>query len=141
MYCLQTEVKATADGDIAGTEVADADAEPQEEVPFNLATLRKHLADVILARKVLSGDNFARQKLLEASVYDVAVQRLKHQAETLEHLGIGSKGLEHAELKALLWNWHQKLTVRLKAEVALLIKEEDKSSTLSGPSSPIHPFD
>ncbi|KAI0340467.1 DNA/RNA polymerase [Trametopsis cervina] len=124
----KTEVKATADGDIAGTEVADADAGPQEEVPFNLATLRKHLADVILARKVLSGDNFARQKLLEASVYDVAVQRLKHQAETLEHLGIGSKGLEHAELKALLWNWHQKLTVRLKAEVALLIKEEDKST-------------
>lgn len=74
---------------------------------------------------MLTGDNLSRQKLLEASVYDVAVERLKHQAQKLEDLGLGNKGLEHADLKGWMWNWHQKLQVRLKAEVADLVAQEE----------------
>ncbi|KAF8141815.1 hypothetical protein EV363DRAFT_1467981 [Boletus edulis] len=44
------------------------------EIPFNLDNLRKHLAQVTLACRVLPEDVAARQKLLEASVYDVAVE-------------------------------------------------------------------
>ncbi|KAI0731720.1 hypothetical protein BC629DRAFT_1718248 [Irpex lacteus] len=99
--------------------------EDLEKVPFNLSTLRKHLSEVILARRVLSGDNLARQKLLEASVYDVAVERLRHQVQTLEGLGLGNKGLEHVDLKTWMWQWHQKLQVRLKVEIEDLVKQEE----------------
>ncbi|KAF8550661.1 hypothetical protein OG21DRAFT_1487603 [Imleria badia] len=54
-----------------------------EEIPFNLDNPRKHLAQVTLARRVLPEDVASRQKLLEASVYDVAVERLKHEAKKL----------------------------------------------------------
>ncbi|KAF8119543.1 hypothetical protein EV363DRAFT_1197176, partial [Boletus edulis] len=47
---------------------------PAGEIPFNLDNLRKHLAQVTLARRVLPEDVAARQKLLEVSVYDVAVE-------------------------------------------------------------------
>ncbi|KAI0087670.1 DNA/RNA polymerase [Irpex rosettiformis] len=119
------KVKHAVDGSVSDVEVTDA-PEGVTEIPFNLFTLRKHLSEVILARRVLSGDNLARQKLLEASVYDVAVERLKHQVQTLEGLGLGNKGLEHADLRAWMWNWHQKLQVRLKWEVADLVSQEEK---------------
>ena len=120
------EAKFDADGIVRGFEVTEPVEKVEEEIPFNLATLRKHLAEVVLARRVLSEDNIARQKLLEESVYDVAVQRLKHQAQTLEELGLGNKGLQHADLKAWMWAWHQKLQERITAEVAELVKQESK---------------
>ncbi|KAL6308760.1 DNA/RNA polymerase [Sparassis latifolia] len=94
--------------------------EPEYEVPFNLETLRRHLSQIIFARRVLPEDVAARQKLLEESVYDVAVQRLKHQAEVLDELGLGNKHLHDVDLRTWMWNWHQKLQVRLKAEIANL---------------------
>lgn len=122
------EAKFAADGSVRDFEITEPVQMTEEEVPFNLATLRKHLAEVILARRVLSEDNVARQKLLEESVYDVAVQRLKHQAQALDDLGLGNKGLGHADLRAWMWKWHEKLQERITAEVAELIKQEDKLS-------------
>lgn len=79
-----------------------------------------------LHRRVLTDDTSSRQKLLEESVYDVAVARWKHEAQTFEELGLGRKGLDSADLRAWLWRWHTKLEVRIEAEVNALIKAEAK---------------
>jgi len=54
-----------------------------------LDNLCKHLAQVILTCHVLPEDVVACQKLLKASVYDVAVERLKHEAKLFDEIGIG----------------------------------------------------
>ncbi|KAH0833941.1 DNA/RNA polymerase [Lanmaoa asiatica] len=112
---------------------------PVEEIPFNLDNLRKHLAQVTLARRVLPEDVAARQKLLEASVYDVAVERLKHEAKIFDGIGLGhvDVGLRRADLQRWMWDWHQKLRVRLETEIADIIAVEAKQtrdkSTRLGP--------
>ena len=97
---------------------------PEGEVPFNLETLRRHLSHVVLARRVLSEDVALRQKLLEQSVYNVAVERMKHQADMLDKAGLPSKGLQSNNLKAWMWEWHQKLVGRIQAELENLVVEE-----------------
>ncbi|THH14382.1 hypothetical protein EW146_g5951 [Bondarzewia mesenterica] len=99
--------------------------QPTETMPFNLEVLRRHLAQVALARRVLPEDVAARQKLLEDSVYDVAVERLRRQAELLEGLGLDDNGLKQADLQKWMWEWHQKLQERLRADVMQLVREED----------------
>jgi len=105
----------------------------ESEIPFNLDVLRKHLAHVSLARRVLSEDLAARQKLLEDSVYDVAVQRMRRQAELFKELGLGDSVLRKQDLQLWMWQWHQLLQTRLKEDIALLIKEEAGRFTLSVP--------
>jgi DNA-directed RNA polymerase len=105
------------DGPVPGTE-------SEHEIPFNLDNLRKHLAQIALARRVLPEDVAARQKLLEESVYDVAVERLKHQAELFTELGLGNTGLREAVLQAWMWDWHQKLKTRLETEIKAIIEHE-----------------
>lgn len=97
----------------------------ETEIPFNLDVLRKHLAHVSLARRVLSEDLAARQKLLEDSVYDVAVQRMRRQAELFKELGLGDSVLRKQDLRLWMWQWHQLLQTRLKDDIALLVKEEE----------------
>ncbi|KAH9986955.1 DNA/RNA polymerase [Russula vinacea] len=106
-----------ADGTSSGT--------TKTEVPFNLDVLRKHLASVSLARRVLSEDLAARQKLLEDSVYDVAVQRMRRQAELFKELGLGGSVLKKQDLQLWMWQWHQLLQTRLRDDIASLIAEED----------------
>jgi len=43
-------------------------------IPFNLDSLRRHLSDITEARSVLDANVHARQRHLEASVYDLAVE-------------------------------------------------------------------
>ncbi len=116
------EVKHLEDGTVS--EVKAQGPIPAGEVPFNLEILRRHLSQVILARRVLSEDVALRQKLLEQSVYNVAVERMKHQAEMLDKVGLPSKGLQSNNLKAWMWAWHQKLLTRIQAELENLIVEE-----------------
>ncbi|EGO20169.1 hypothetical protein SERLADRAFT_363576 [Serpula lacrymans var. lacrymans S7.9] len=104
----------------------------QEEMPFNLSNLRKHLTQVQLARRVLSEDVAARQKLLEESVYDVAVARLKHEADLFDELGLNNKGLKRADLQRWMWDWHQKLQPRLDAEIQEIIVAEEKAGCSTG---------
>ena len=103
----------------------------ETEVPFNLDILRKHLAHVSLARRVLSEDLAARQKLLEDSVFDVAVQRMRRQAEVLKELGLGDSILKKQDLQLWMWQWHQLLQDRLRDDIAQLIKEESSKCTWS----------
>ena len=100
------------------------------EIPFNLDNLRRHLAQVTLARRVLSDDVAARQKLLEESVYEVAIERLKHQADLFAELGLGSSALTHADLQQWLWDWHTKLKVRLDTEIKSIADAERSGSRL-----------
>ncbi|KAH7882208.1 hypothetical protein F5I97DRAFT_1939648 [Phlebopus sp. FC_14] len=102
--------------------------EAKEEVPFNLDNLRKHLAQVALARRVLPEDVAARQKLLEESVYDVAVERLRHEASLFDELGLASPGLRRADLQKWMWDWHQTLKVRLASEIQDIITAESKQT-------------
>jgi DNA-directed RNA polymerase len=66
----------------------------------------------------------ARQKLVEDSVYDVAVQRMRRQAELFKELGLGDSVLKQPDLQLWMWQWHQLLQARLKEDIALLIKGE-----------------
>jgi len=118
----------------------------EAKVPFNLEILRKHLADVSLARRVLSEDLAARQKLLEDSVYDVAVQRMRRQAELFKELGLGDSVLRKPDLQLWMWQWHQLLKARLEEDIPVLIKGEDRHPSYSGstserkPTQPLGPF-
>jgi len=112
----------------------------ETEIPFNLDILRKHLAHVSLARRVLSEDLAARQKLLEDSVFDVAVQRMRRQAEVLKELGLGDSILRKQDLQLWMWQWHQLLRDRLRDDIAQLIEEESSKFTWSEPLSPTQPF-
>ncbi|KAG0702802.1 hypothetical protein DFH29DRAFT_982201 [Suillus ampliporus] len=112
-------------------EIVDEDgnvipAQAQEEVPFNLNNLRNHLAQVTLARRVLPEDLASRQKLLEESVYDVAVERLRHEAKLFDELGLGNRELHRVDLQKWMWDWHQKLKARLEAEIKEIIAAEAK---------------
>ena len=99
--------------------------ENDSDVPFNLQTLRRHLSQVVLAaRRALSENVALRQKMLEQSVYNVAVERMKHQAEQMDSLGLPSKGLQSNDLRGWMWKWHQKLQTRIQAEVENLVIEE-----------------
>jgi DNA-directed RNA polymerase, mitochondrial len=111
--------KQAQDGTPQASETA-----PEYEVPFNLNNLRKHLAQMALARRVLPEDVAARQKLLEETVYDVAVERWKHQSELFEELGLGNTGLKQPDLQRWMWDWHQKLRRRLEAEIKDVVAHE-----------------
>jgi len=96
----------------------------QQEVPFNLEVLRKHLGQLVLARRVLPDEVATRQKLLEDSVYEEATERLKHQAEVFDKLGLGDGSLKGSHLQRWMWDWHQKLQKRLQGEIAEIIRRE-----------------
>ncbi|KAI9461958.1 DNA/RNA polymerase [Lactarius psammicola] len=125
------------------TPVLNEDGTPsgktETEIPFNLNVLRKHLAHVSLARRVLSEDLAARQKLLEDSVYDVAVQRMRRQAELFKELGLGDSVLRTQDLQLWMWQWHQLLQTRLKEDIPLLIEEEAAPSA-GRRRQPLGPF-
>jgi DNA-directed RNA polymerase len=107
-------------------ELPDGSEELAMEIPFNLDILRRHLAEVTLARRVLPEDVAARQKLLEESVYEVAVERLKHQADIFAELGLGNNILLAPDLRQWMWDWHTKLKARLVEEVKRIATAEKK---------------
>lgn len=69
---------------------------------------------------MLTDDKSARQKVLEESVYDVAMDRWKHEVEKFEELGLGSSGLRHAHLQAWMYKWTEKLEKLLAEEIPKL---------------------
>ncbi|KAF8637123.1 hypothetical protein AX17_003027 [Amanita inopinata Kibby_2008] len=111
---------------------SDGDSDISYEIPFNLDNLRRHLTEVNLARRVLPEDVAARQKLLEESVYDVAVQRMKHQADLFAELGLGDASLMQADLQRWMWEWHIKLKNRLEQEIKNIADIESKKRTSNG---------
>ncbi|KAJ6542761.1 hypothetical protein B0H19DRAFT_957630 [Mycena capillaripes] len=107
------------------------------EVPFNLATLRKHLARVALARRVLPTDVNARQKLLEDSVYDAAKERLARQHQVFSDLGLDDNSLLRPDLQRWMWAWHLKLKDRLETEIKDIALSEIHRPELGGKKTPV----
>lgn len=104
-------------------------------IPFNLDSLRRHLSDITEARSVLDANVHARQRHLEASVYDLAVEMLQHRFKTMEQKGLATGRLFHAELQHLMWQWHLALQGRVRTEIERIISEEKPNSM-----TPIGPF-
>jgi DNA-directed RNA polymerase len=94
------------------------------EVPFNLQNLRKHLAQLQLARRVLPEDVTARQTLLEASVHEVAIERFKREDAIMKQLGVGTT-LQERNLQAWMWTWHKALEERLTSTIKDIVKAEE----------------
>lgn len=118
-------MKVTEDGRYEQVEPVGDSKEEVYEVPYNLRQLRQSLERLSTAHRALGDNLFARQQILEQSAYDVAVDRLKHEHEQLEKLG--NARLHTRPLRALMWDWHQKLTARLEQDVGALIQEEADS--------------
>ncbi|KAJ3976640.1 DNA/RNA polymerase [Lentinula raphanica] len=104
----------------------DETQEPEYEVPFNLSNLRRHLSRVSFARKVLPEDVAARQKLLEDTVYETAMDRLKHETDMFEQLGLDTGHLRQPDLRRWMWDWHTKLQERLEEEIKNIKLIENK---------------
>ncbi|KAG5335655.1 hypothetical protein C0989_000845 [Termitomyces sp. Mn162] len=98
----------------------------EAKVPFNIHNLRRHLAQVITARRVLSNDVIARQEHLEKSGYEVALDHMKHQAEVFDTLGLDSGALRSVDLRQWMWVWYKNLQLRLTNEIANIALAEEK---------------
>lgn len=79
------------------------------EVPFNLNVLRRNLNHFIFERQTLPDDVLRRQKLLEDSAYDNALERYRHEAEVFKSMNMSGK-LGDRSLQAWAWDWYN-LTV------------------------------
>jgi len=71
-------------------------------------------------------------------VYEEATERLKHQAELFDKLGLVDGSLKGLHLQRWMWDWHQKLQNRLKSEIAEVIKSEEGICEPIFPSPPIY---
>ncbi|KAF5347347.1 hypothetical protein D9756_009879 [Leucocoprinus leucothites] len=111
---VMREAKTDDDGNV----IEDA------AVPFNIAQLRRHLTDVSHTRRVLTEDAMSRQKHLEKSAYDVALERLQQQAMKLDSIGIANPALKATTLQKWMWEWHQKLRSRIEKEISQITKGE-----------------
>ena len=69
---------------------------------------------------MLTDDKSARQKVLEESVYDVAMDRWKHEVEKFEELGLGSSRPRYVYLQACMYKFTEKLDKLLAEEIAKL---------------------
>ena len=109
--------------------------QPKPVVPYNLDSLRRHLSDITEARSVLDANLHARQRHLEASVFDLAVEMLQRRSETMVQKGLPDGRLFHAELQQMMWKWHLDLQERVRAEIERIVNEENPTHL-----SPIGPF-
>ena len=115
--------------------VDGVEVEAKPVIPYNLDSLRRHLSDITEARSVLDANVHARQRHLEASVFDLAVEMLQRRSKTMEQKGLASGRLFHAELQQLMWHWHLALQGRIRTEIERIVNEENPELM-----SPIGPF-
>ncbi|KIM89933.1 hypothetical protein PILCRDRAFT_812715 [Piloderma croceum F 1598] len=128
------DIEKSEDGTVL--KVTDAKDEPEMEIPFNLENLRKHLAQLQLARRVLPEDVTARQTLLEASVHEVAIERFRHEDAILKQLGLGNT-LHQRNLQAWMWTWHQALEARLVSTIKDIVSAEQSPNWRPTAKTPI----
>jgi DNA-directed RNA polymerase, mitochondrial len=68
----------------------------------------------------------ARQSRLETDAIDSAIERWRVEHEKMTKMGIISN-LQHGKLGALLWQWHEMFTQKLKKEMKLVEEAESKA--------------
>jgi DNA-directed RNA polymerase len=106
------------------------------EVPFNLNVLRRNLNRFIIERQMLPDDVMRRQKLLEDSAYDNAVERYRHEAEVFKSMNMGSS-LGDRSLQAWAWDWYNLTVPELEnviletemAETKMIHRKDSECST------------
>jgi len=86
-------------------------------------------------RRILFEDALARQRQLEKSAYDVALERLQTQAERLESFGIMNPALKTNSLQTWMWTWHQKLRSRIEQEITSAAKKGRRKRKIHGDAS------
>ena len=70
------------------------------------------------ARKMLHKDLHARQRHLETSVYDLALEQLQYRAKIFADKSIDQDShLRDSELQSWMWTWHIRLVERMKQEI------------------------
>jgi len=122
------------------TKTVTVDGETESEVPFNISGLRRQLNKVIEARNFLKKDAYARQKHLEASVYDLAKERMEHMEQTLKDTGIADGNLTNSQLRKWMFDWHVKLKEALKKELMKIEKQEAAGAKGRRKIEPIAPY-
>ncbi|KAF9546254.1 DNA/RNA polymerase [Agrocybe pediades] len=121
----EEDVFATAPEINPVTKSVSVNGEVQTEIPFNISGLRRQLNKVIEARSFLKQDAYARQRHLEASVYDLAKERLEHTQETLKEVGVSDGNLANSQLRKWMFEWHKKLREALRKEMVKIEKQEE----------------
>ncbi|PPQ65459.1 hypothetical protein CVT24_010790, partial [Panaeolus cyanescens] len=105
-----------------------------EEVPFNIDSLRRQLASLTEARKFFDQDLHVRQRQLETSGYELAVEQLEHSIKSREEKGVqDSNALHCTDIQAWMWEWHQKLQVKLKETILRIKADKDNHSIAVAP--------
>jgi DNA-directed RNA polymerase len=74
---------------------------------------------------------------VEESGYEVAVERMKHQADMFAELGLGDNGLMQANQRRWMWEWHIESKARLEQEIKNITAiEAKKKMTVNATLSP-----
>jgi DNA-directed RNA polymerase len=82
----------------------------------------------------------SRQKHLEKSAYDVALERLQQQYEVLDSIGAANPALNRSTLQKWMWDWHQILRTRLEEELPAIAKRESKAPKAGKKYEPLTPY-
>jgi DNA-directed RNA polymerase len=86
------------------------------------------------ARKMLEKDLHGRQRHLESSVYDLALEQLQYRAKVFAEKGIDQEShLRDSELQSWMWTWHTRLVERLKVEIIRIQRSEKRSDVNMAP--------
>jgi len=109
--------------------------ESKPVIPLNLDSLQRHLSKITEARTVFDANLHARQRHLEASVFDLAQEMLERRSKIMEEKGLPTGRLFHADLQQLMWQWHLALQARVRAEIERIVSYEKPEHM-----SPIGPF-
>lgn len=83
------------------------------------------MQQVVEERHLLPDDVARRQKLLEESAYDVALQRFRHEAEVFQQMGRGVN-LQDKSIQAWMWDWYVKLVPQIDIAIQEALLEEEK---------------
>jgi len=68
---------------------------------------------------MLDNDLVTRQRHLESSMYELAIEQLKFRAEKFQEQGLNdSNHLHNRSIQSWMWTWHNLLQKRLKEEIA-----------------------
>lgn len=108
-------------------------------MPFNIEHLRSTLRDIVTMKKDV--DLESRQRAMEQTVYQSAIQRFEHESQLLKDLEINT-GIKKTKIQAWMWEWYTKLQERIKHDIKVLRAAEAKGegSTRFGPRPPLAPF-
>ncbi|KIM41950.1 hypothetical protein M413DRAFT_71072 [Hebeloma cylindrosporum] len=77
---------------------------------------------------MLDSDLLTRQRHLESSMYELAMEQLQFRAEKFKEQGLDEEmHLRNRSIQSWMWSWHKLLQVRLKEEIATVQRNGAKN--------------